>query len=270
MTLDEVFYKEFRNTMSILRCKNEGSFKVSQIPLPKLEYKVDKAKRVFIHGVTDEYYSSLNNTDALLWSKPDLKSRKFSRKGFLKDSNNNYIFSHVKLPKECVAILSTKRIGVPLSYKPKEPFQYVDYINEEHGVLYIYIIPKQYCYKMNTTALVLSANPLRSYFSGISVYTTKGVLIYLYVVPYNPNRNYTDCRVLCTNTSIDYKDMVSKIFTFWESTGVIFNRKLTAFSEPIRGTSNCAIKIFNKNIDYIRVDTTKNLSMSNNDIDIFV
>lgn len=268
MTLDEVFYKEFRNTMSVLRCKNEGDFKLSQIPIPKLEYKIDKAKRIFIHGVKDNYYTNLNDTEALLWSKPDLKSRKFSREGFLKDRDGNYVYTHVKLPKDCVALVSDKKIGVPLSYKTEELFQYVDYIENKGEVSYVYIIPKKYCYNMNTTALVLSTTPLRSYYSGISIHTTKGVLIYLFIVPYKPNKDYSEYRILTTKTSLDYKDLVNKILSYWEAKGVIFNRKLTAFEEPVKGVSNCAIKMFNRNTDYIKVDTSKSL-LENKDEELF-
>ena len=256
-TLDEMFYREFKNTVQVRA--GITNIKLSDLGIPRGVARrsiISKSKMVLIGGIKDDYYSALNNTENIFLSRPNLKRRKFGANGKFIVKNGNYVYEDVALPHGCVAILSDVKIGVPLKYTPREKFDYIDYIEKSGRVKYIYIVPKQYCYKLNQTALVFSFRPLRSYYDGLSIYTQSGLLIYMYVIPYNPtgvaNKPY---RVIMTRTDLQYKDFVNAIITAWEKYKVVFNRKLTQLSEPIRGVDNVGFKVFSPTLEnFIRHD----------------
>lgn len=235
---------------------------LKDVPAPS--YKVCKANLVLLRGIKEQYYSLLNNSESMLWTRPDLKKRKFNSNGeFLRDANGSVLSEDIPLPHGCVAVISSIKINVPLSYKPTDAFQYVDYISSDKtkSVMYIYIVPKTYCYKLNQTALVLSSKSLRSYYDGIKLYLQNGHPVYMCVVPYNPVGAEKSYRVLATKTSLDFKSEVNEVLALWEKSGVIFPRCLTSLSEPVKGVENCGYQLLNPVLDeYARYDIDKSLA----------
>lgn len=270
-TLDNLFYKEFINSM-----RARASVKplnINSIPIPKLTKvgnRVAKTNLVLTRGISDTYYSKLNDSESLLWSKPNLKRRKFGAGGkFLKDKAGNVLLEDVTLPRGSVAIVSQLKVGVPLKYTPKEDFGYVDYVTNPSTkeVHYIYIVPKNYCYKLNQTALVLSARPLRVYYEGISLYLQSGHQIYMYIVPYKPTNSDKPYRVLLSKTSIDFSAEINLLLDSWVRAGIIFNKRLTALEEPVRGRTNVAYQMLNPVLDsYYKCDFEKSLADTTTDI----
>ena len=258
-TLDEIFFREFKNTVQVRA--GITNIKLSDLGIPRGVAKrsiVSKSKLVLLGGIEDSYYSALNNTENILLSRPNLRRRKFGANGKFIVKNGNFVYEDIALPHGCVAIISDVKIGVPLKYTPKEKFEYVDYIEKGDKIKYVYIVPKKYCYKLNQTALVFSFRPLRSYYDGLSIYTQSGHLIYMYVIPYSPmgvaNKPY---RVIMTRTDLQYKDYVGAILTAWEKYKVVFNRELTQLSEPIRGVDNVGFRVFSPTLEnFIRHDET--------------
>lgn len=245
-TLEEIFYAEFQQMMYKRRAIT-GNFGLYDIEVPVFSEGISTRDIVYINGITEQYYDILNGSEAMLWSHGKLSRREFDSKGeFIKDKNGNYKVKEVVLPRDCVAVLSKWQIGVPTKFKSKEEFDYVDYVqrkkpNGEIEVRYVYIIPREYCYKMNQTALVISYTKLRSYYSGMSVALTNGYYLYLYVVPYKPTSNRAHgYRVLCTKTSIDYKDEIDACSKFWNEKGMLFPYDYCQLTEGVKGKSNVA------------------------------
>lgn len=251
-TADEYFYKEF---ISVMRKRasvtqlNIYSLKLPRSFLEKAE--ISKSKMVNIQGIEDEYFRRLNGTNAILWSKPTLKKRRYLNDGtFIRDREGNFVFFKEKpLPQHCVAVISDKAIGVPT--KHKSDCEYVDYIEKEgKGKRFIYIIPRKYCHLVNQTALVISSRPLRSYYWGMSVYLKTGHLVYLYVIPLKTFSKdvVKPYRVIKTGTDLDYSKEVSEILNSWKDY-YIFNPDKCAFQIPIKDSINCSYKVFNPTLN---------------------
>jgi len=182
MGLDELFAREFR-AMAQQRVALSGALSLYSIPLPaSFSGKVENVKKVIVNGVHDEYYSKLNGVECIHWTKPNLRRRRFGSDGkYICGADGRVITDSVTLPQSCAAVATSVRIAVPLKYKPKEAFDYVDFasrLNPDGSKerRYVYIIPKNYCYAINQLALVLSLNKLRSFTTVKKWYFRVGIL----------------------------------------------------------------------------------------------
>lgn len=264
---EEIFYKEFMQMMYKRRGIN-NMFSVYNMDVPSESLgRIVNRDMLKISGVSEEYYSKLNETEAMLWSHGKLARRKYDYKGEYIKENGRYVTQEVTLPHECVAVISPIKIGVPTKYKPKEKFEYVDCIHRklEDGtteVRYVYIVPRNYCYKLNQTALVMSQTKLRSFYAGSSVSLTNGHIIYLYIIPYKPRlntpRNY---RILSTKTDIDYNKEIGALFSYWLSKGYIFPMEICRMDENTRGRTNMSIEEIPPSLDeYVRYNPDVSLA----------
>lgn len=277
-SLDSIFYREFKQMLS-QRKAISGVLNIYQLPLPTavLNNRISTHKKVYIRGIKDEYYSKLNNTEAYLLTRPNLRRRKFDYKGqFIKDANGKFVFEDVTLPNKCVAVVSDIKIGVPLKHKPDDNFDYVDVISKVNtkgvrSVKYIYIIPKTYCYSLNQVALVISVNRLRSYYNGVGMALQNGNIIYLFTVPYKPSNVEKSYRIISTKTTLDFNKELSLIKDFWLRNGIIFDPSLCILTdtEGTYGRSNVAYEDLPQVLDsYVRFDIEKSLADVKEDIDI--
>lgn len=246
--LDEIFYKEFTQMMHSLKCMN-GTCNLTDIPLPQEadgKFLIEKRNKVIVRGISEEYYSKLNESEALLWGSSALRRRKYDYKGeFMRDKDGNYLLQDVPCPHDCTAVISPISIQVPSSYKSKENSQYVDMVTKKNqdGTMihrFVYIVPKKYCYTVKQTALVLSWNKLRRFYSGVMLSMQNGSYLYMYIVPYNPTASVRSYRVLHCKTSVDYSSEITMIKDFWVRNNIIFNPDWCQLEESVRGRENMA------------------------------
>ena len=277
-SLDSIFYREFKQMLS-QRKAISGVLNIYQLPLPTdvLDNRISMHKKVYIRGIKDEYYSKLNNTEAYLLTRPNLRRRKFDYKGqFIKDANGKFVCEDVTLPNKCVAVVSDIKIGVPLKHNPDDNFDYVDVISKVNAkgvrsVKYIYIIPKTYCYSLNQVALVISVNRLRSYYNGVGMALQNGNIIYLFTLPYKPSNVDKSYRIISTKTTLDFNKELSLIKDFWLRNGIIFDPSLCVLTdtEGTHGRSNVAYEDLPQVLDsYVRFDIEKSLADVKEDINI--
>lgn len=256
-TLDEIFVREFTKMMQERKAIT-GVRNLSDIPLPPeaINFKVENHDKVVIRGINDEYFGKLNEKEHSLWSKGALYKRKYDYKGeFIRDKKTgDYVYEQVTCPQDCVAIISDIQLQVPLKYKPSETFIYVDYKSRQNPITggtdikYVYIIPKKYCYKMQQTALVLSWNRLRVYFSGVQISLVNGHTLYMYSIPYKPTKTDRNYRVLHCKTSEDYTQEIKAISQYWIRTGIMFNPAICTV-DFIKGRDNMAYMQLNGVLD---------------------
>lgn len=262
-TNEEIFYKEFNRMMQQLKARN-GVVNLNEIPLPTdIDLHQEHSEIVAINGIEDEYYSKLNDTTPLLWGNRKLKRRKFDFRGeFMKDDNGNYIYLDVPLPRDCIAVISDIKLGVPLKYKPTESFDYVDMIKRNDGkVFFIYIVPKHYCYKVNQVALVMNVNKMRVYYDGVSLALKNGSTIYLYAIPYKPTNQPKGYRIICTKTSLNFDTELKAIRDYWLKNSIIFDVNKCVITEGIRSRNNMAVEVLPTVLDYYELyDISKPLS----------
>lgn len=253
-----------------------GEVSLSDIPVPPVEetgFYVEDYNKVIIKGVSDEYYGLLNDDEPLLWSGGGLKRRRFDFQGnFMRDKDGKLMFIDVPVPHECIAVISDKNINVPLKHKVADTghFEYVDYVERKATGerKYIYIIPRQYCYKLNQTALVLSWTSLRNFLDGIELSLTNGHRLYMYVIMYKPTTAQHNYRVLHCKTSNDYRQEVDMLVQFWQQCGVLFDFESCALAEPVNGVENMAYKHIDSPMDtYIRFNPEKSLAKTSEEMD---
>lgn len=265
-SLDEIFFKEF-NLMMSQRKGMTGQVNLNDIPLPPGAEKhlfVETRDKVKIIGISEQYYSKLHGTEALLWGRKQLHRRKFDYRGQFIQKDGKFVTEEVTCPQECVAVISKESIGVPNTFKSKEQSCYVDMISrktpsgEQHR--FVYVIPKKYCYKVKQTALVLSWNKLRRFYQGIGLSMQNGSILYMYVIPYNPNSQVHNYRILHCKTSVDYNHEITVIKNFWIQRGIIFNPADCQLLDFVKGRENMAFFNLDSTEDMYEVfDATKPL-----------
>ena len=269
-SLDMIFAKEFKQTCQ-MRLAQTGAININQIPVPK-EFntmisptKFRRMNKVLIKGISTEYFSDLNSTVAYLWLKPNLRRRKFDRFGNFKKENGHFLFDDVALPQNCAAVISEVSIGVPLAFKA-EGFDYVDFIKVDGKNYYIYVIPKEYCYKLNELALVISSNRLRSFYSSMELKLQSGSTIYLSVVKYNPTRvEAQSYRVLALALQRDFSSIWAKLYKYWVAQGVLYPKELTELTDYSIGISNVAYRELDATLEDYRRYSDKSLADVGND-----
>lgn len=268
-----MFCKEFTKMMNMRKAMTP-SFDLQQLDVsPKSVGEVINNDKVYIKGIEEEYFSNLNDTEAIVWSGGKLKRRKYDyQRNYIRDKNGNYVTEDVVIPHDSIAIVSDKRIGVKTDFKSKENFINVEMIQSKEDpsiVRYIYIVPRKYCYKLNQTALILSLNKMRSYYQGVSLAMTNGYTIFVYIIPYKPTRNvYKPYRILCTKTDIDYSVELQALQEYWLKRGYIFNPDDCVIEEGYKGRDNMAYEVMPIVLDeYVRYDEEKNMSKEDEDLE---
>lgn len=264
-SLDEIFYKEFNQTLSQRKAQC-GVVNLYELPLPPdiLSNKISMHDKALIRGIDDEYYNKLNNTEVILLSRPSLKRRKFDYKGEFIKKDGNFVFEEVTVHNKCIAVISSQKLGVPLKYKPKEDFTYVDMLTSKgegtKEIKYIYIVPKKYCYKLNQVALVISLNKLRVYYNGVGMALQNGNIIYIYTIPYKPSKSERSYRCICTKTTLDFSNELKSIRDFWLKNNILFDYQSAQLSDGVHGRINVAYEEFPQVLEsYVRYNPEKSL-----------
>lgn len=273
MTLDAIFAKEFKQ-MSQQRVAYSGAISLFNLPLPNsFSGEVDTTKKVIINGIHDEYYSKLNKSECIHWTRPNLRRRRFGSDGkYLMDANGKVLSDPVSLPNGCAAVASDIKLGVPLKYKPKEQFEYVDCLTKTNPDgsterKFVYIVPKEYCFAVNQLALVLSLNRLRSFYYGQEIVLQSGHTVYMYVIPFKPSSVERSYRVLKTKTRNDFTAEIEGIMQFWLKAKILYPADLTQLSEPVNGLMNVAYRVLCDTQDeFVRFDPNKSLANDTEDI----
>jgi hypothetical protein len=253
--LDKEFYKEFKQMMNE-RKSLMGAFNLQNLMIPEdMEMVIPNAESILIRRIPEdiEYYSKLNNTECLRIGRVALKRRMFNSKGeFKTNEDGSFQYEEVPVPRTSIAVFSNVKINVPYSYK-KDGFGYVDYIDRStKGKTvrsFMYIIPKNYCYKLNKVALEASLNRQRQSYEGYRVALQNGQYIYLQVTPFK----FTDKRnagekFLVVKNSTNFSEELTHLLEFWIENNIIFNPQLCQLEGCQVG--NCAVETLAVNLDF--------------------
>lgn len=295
--LDDMFVQEFKAMMS-QRKAITGSISVNPIrsgngqvidyfPLPQnvlQNQNIMKTHLVYIKGIQDEYYSKLNGLTCMLWTKAKLSRKLIDYKGeFILKEDGTVKTEDVPVPMNCSAIIAEIPIGVTTAYEKshKSECQYVDKIEKEiKGVkrtLFVYIIPKKYCYMVNQSALILTLTKLGEnsikgrFYAGMEVAFTNGYYGFLYVIPYNPIRK-AGYKIIATGTHPEeLKKIALEVYKFWTENGLVFYEGFCGTPNSEKGVVNVAKRDICGNLDEYEYrnpyamdkETTLDIDMSN-------
>lgn len=242
-TPDKLFCTEFRQMMNErnMHLKSDPRFHLVELPMPDLGkmFSVNIGRSLGkIVGVKEPYFSKLNGSMVTILKRGTYRKRQVDSFGkFIKDSKGNLVYTQVPVPRESVAVLSSVSIGLKNSvvehgvkkkYQPSKGFKYVDYIVRDGKKSFIYIIPREMVYRLNTCALALSQNSMRNYYKGYKLALQNGSYVYMYVIPTYKYRSQSNYRVLGVKAGIDFSQEVITILNLWQSLGVIFDLEKTS------------------------------------------
>lgn len=223
--------REFRSATGL----KTGYKDIYSVPLPSSSksWEVSGTAMYAIKGIEEEYFKKLNFTTVKQMPKKfEVKRRVIDKanRSFKKDEDGSFMYEDVQVPSGSVVVLSEEQIGLPykLYNNPPKGFCYVDFARTT-PVTYIYAIPKEYLYKVNQTALVVSVKDMKNYW-GKGYVTWDMGKVFLHIIPYNPNSKYVGSKVLKTGMTIDYSKEAKEIIDYWQEIKLIPNIALTALS----------------------------------------
>lgn len=229
-TLEECFVKEFKREIHLI-----GNKDIFSIPLPSevKSWYVSGTDRYRVFGIEDENFVGLNDVVVNRMPKGyEAKKRVIDKvnRSYKRDESGNFVYEKYQVPSGSTVVVSKRNLNLPYKVymNPPKGFGYVDFVNESDGsVSYIYVIPNDYLYKVHQTALAVSVKNMKNY-QGIGYVTWDSGVIYLHVIPYNPNAQYIGSRILKTSISTDYLKDIHMISDYWENIGFIPKIKLCA------------------------------------------
>lgn len=254
-SLDEIFYKEFQESMKFRKANCVMNLK--EVPIPENFSGVIPVRNMAVaRGISDEKYSALNYSDknkkALLSLVGNTKMKKtvYTSDGKPRQNEDGSIrTTEVTVPRNSEGVISS----IPISslYKSRDGFEFVDRIKDRmNSTKFIYIVPRKYLYRLNLCALVIRLDKLRNSYTAIQVMLVNGHKLYLHVVPYKPTRARDEgTRVLKVKATANFDKEITTLLNYWQQSGVMFSLESTAFEEPVKGVYNCGIEHYDTNLD---------------------
>lgn len=251
-THDSNFFQEFKHMMNGRRSLSQN-FNLVDLPLPQLDTMINgipKGHMALIRNIKEPFFERINNEEVQLVGRTTLQKRQVLSNGtFRMNKDGKYEYTQIPVPHTHVAILSKTSIGLKrfvekdgrqVEHKVSEGFRYVDYVETNNGRRYIYIIPKEYVFRLDMCALIITPNKRRVFFQGCKLALQNGTYVYLYVVPYK-YRDNLDMRVLGVKSDFNFDKEVKQIINYWMSIGVIFNLNVTQLEDNVNGVTNLGI-----------------------------
>lgn len=256
-TYDRLFSKEFKDMMFGRKSisMNNPNFSFLNIPTPhigSMRKEAPKTPLALVRNISEPYFDKLNNSEVQIVGKSTLYKRKVKSDGtFWVDDNGKFVTDEIHVPSTSVGVLSDIPIGIrrfiyddngnKVEVKVSEGFKYVDYIEKGGKRKYIYIIPKEYVYKLSLCALILTPNRHRVFYKGCRLALQSGNYVYMYVIPFtarNVDRGY---KILGVKSTFVFDEEVKLLLKYWQDIGVIFNLGMTQLDNPINGVTNLGL-----------------------------
>lgn len=211
-----------------------GNKDIYSIPLPKecSTWEVSGTELYGVKGIEEEYYQDLNMSFVRKIPKGfEVKRRVVdkAKRSYKQNADGSYVYEDYKVPSGSIIVTSGKNINLPYKkyVKPENGYGYIDYIESKNGIEYMYVLPKSVLYRVHQTALAISVKNMKNY-SGMGYLTWNKGVIYVHVIPYSPNSQYSGSRILKTGMYTDYSKDILRISSYWESIKLIPSIKLCA------------------------------------------
>ena len=234
---NKLFVQEFKQMM-IDRFNMYGTdqrFLINNLPLPHIpSLKFDKENGAYVKGITEPYFDKLNKSVVNVEKRQAWTKKEYDQHGKVLMKDGKPVVKDVTIPMESVVVSSSVNIELPnvkvvgvskQKYRPSDGFLYVDYEVKNGVKIFYYAIPKVYLYKLNLCALILTKNTYRRAYKGYKIALQNGTYIYMYIIPYNPNRAMS-YRLLGVKASPNFSNEVKTIIQWWQKQNVSFNYNL--------------------------------------------
>lgn len=221
LTLDQLFYRDFKKMMAV---RSNSPHDISlQVLAEGIETNVEK-NLGYIKGIKEPFYDKLNkHTCTLIFKTKVGKPQVLSDGTYRLDANGKEVLDHIPVPRECVLIRSTVNIGLRKKladgslYEQNEHFMYIRYkdtVKDGERVRYFYyIVPREYVYRLNVNAVVITKSKRKNYYNGLRIALQDGSYVYIYTVPLKSVRD--DTVVLYTGARTDFGAEMMSIYHYW-------------------------------------------------------
>lgn len=252
--LDKIFVREFRDMIRNIR--TQTTFSINKILLPSVANTVNPGIKLFIDGIVDPIYSSLNKTYVTKQEQKTITRNIYWNSGEIKDKEDFHAGA------DRMIVRTENSINLPYKYQPSDKeLEYIDYrdINlDTYDTIpptrfFYYAIPTKYLYRVTNTALVLSDKKKPNHYGGVRLMTTWGYYIYLYIVNVKGLKDIETQRIIDTDVNpARLKQLMSEVVQYLQTSEQVFNAPELEVSVPIdnSGSTNLAITLYEATQDY--------------------
>lgn len=200
---------------------------IYSFPLPEIskDWEVSGCELYRVEGIEHDLFKDLNNKVVKGLPKGySVKRRKINKvtRGFLTNDEGEYEYEDFVVPSGSLVVRSKRSLDLPYSIyvKPEDGFGYIDFTETDGEKEFLYVIPKEYLYQVNQTALAISVKDMKNY-SGMGFKTWTMGYVYIHVIPYKHTLTYTGTRILKTGVGLQYNAEIQAILDIWQHAGVI-------------------------------------------------
>lgn len=281
-TNDGIFRTEFLNMMNGRRSMNVPIL-LKDLPLPRVELPQlgqPRGHYVYIEGVEEKFFDSLNKTVATLEGRKTLKKPIILSDGTVKRGQDGKPeYEDITVPNTHVALSSSKSIklrryvevdGKKVEHLPSNGYKYVSFREKGGKRSYIYIVPKSCVYRLNVCALVLTSTPRRRFYEGYKIALQNGTYMYMYVLPFK-YRQIEDILVLKIKPSISFIKEQETVLNILHQKNFIFSKGATELETQLNGVTNLGfIKLAPTIIDdFEAISTRLDVNVADTDLDSY-
>lgn len=231
-SLESIFVREFREAIQDIGYKD-----VYRVPLPESSSRWDvSGTDVYaIKGIEKEEFMLLNGKAVRRLPRGVVAKKRVidkANRSFKRDAEGKFVLTDVSIPSGSMVVISSVKLELGFKWWSKcmDGYGYVDTVISKGKREYLYIVPKYVLYRINQTALVLSVKNMKNY-AGMGYTTWRNGKIFLHIVPYKPNAQYTGSKILKTGYGINYSNEITEIVDYWQSIGYIPQIQLCSLSD---------------------------------------
>lgn len=241
---EDLFVQEFKQ-MILYRQRYLSTvrkFALENLPLPQglHDMSINNTEYAVIKGVSEKYFDVLNNTSVQVYASRNVARPRVDSKGnVMRDESGAVMLRKISIPEDSMLVSTDKNIKLPnyitdvtgMNQKyvvTDTRFLYATCINNKasDGTVhkqYFYAIPKEYLYKQNPCALVMSINPRRAqtFYSSKRILLQNGQYIYLSVMPIKKIYGKAEQRIIYKGLTCNMDRIIDIILQFWSQTAAV-------------------------------------------------
>lgn len=268
-TMSRIMAEEMQTYCQMIKIHRRNNvYNLHQLPLPDfsktlLPGKYAEMKNlVIIKGITEEYFTGLNNTLATAYeNKEKIQRRKVYSDGLPRNDNKgNPIMETFFIPKGSVRIDTDVKLTIPNAvngalYTPTGGFLRGDVEKDEQTgkPMYTYVIPYENATlvgedSLNALVLTRTTTGRKAYSYGEELLLTDGTTIYMFVTSARRAvRNNNRIVGLKKSADFDAEIKMLKAFLMHPQVGIMFPAHMLELEEPFKGKTNLAYNVLGAN-----------------------
>ena len=266
---EQNFIKEYEGVISARRGMYgaDVSFDFATVPVLPLEFKMDGTDNGwgYVTDISEPEFQPLEKQYVELLKGSTFEHRVSYNGDWVKDSDGNIRIDTVRVPSDCVAIRTSKKLVIRLvdenGNRIKQPDDYgvIDFEEDEYNrpVAYKYFIPKACVHRTNPLALCVAKNTHGKVFYGRAIRMQNGEEIYLYVIPYSKssesegtNKRIISIKMCDGDPRHAFDKEIAAICKFWQG-GIVslpnislvsFVKAYTRYFDAVKNSKNDKIR----------------------------